>query len=229
MLDEVLYPNIPTANWQMLMSERMALTGMLARLRPRRALEVGVYYGGSLSLIAQFCEQVWALDIDPAVPTRFVLPPNVDLRIGDRKRLLENTLAELEHRKLPLNFVLIDADHSAAGVQRDIETLIHRRLPPVEPMFVLIHDSGNPGCRQGIARASWAKCPYVHTVEMDFVPGQIIEHEVRDGRSEVWGGLAMAYLNPRPRMHDLVVGASSATTVSALQHCAKDLDILRSK
>jgi hypothetical protein len=30
MLDEVLYPNVPTANWQMLTSERMALTGLLA-------------------------------------------------------------------------------------------------------------------------------------------------------------------------------------------------------
>src|SRR5262245_19010626 len=119
MLDEILYPNVPTANWQMLLPERIALTGLLSRLRPHRALEVGVYYGGSLSLIAQFCDRVWALDIDPDVASRFHIPANVDLRIGEPANLLANTLDELNSDGEALNFVLIDADHSADGVRRD--------------------------------------------------------------------------------------------------------------
>ena len=43
-------------------------------------------------------------------------------------------------------------------------------------MFIAVHDSGNPECRRGISSASWASSPYVHSVELDFVPGQIIEH-----------------------------------------------------
>jgi hypothetical protein len=199
MLDEILYPNVPTANWQMLTPECIALTGLLARLRPRRALEVGVFYGGSLSLIAQFCERVWALDIDPEVPGRFRIPPNVDLRIGDTSNALANMLDELDAAGEALNFVLIDADHSEDGVRGDIETLIHRPNPPREPMFMLMHDSGNAECRRGIASATWAACPHVHHVELDFVPGQIIEHAIRDGRGEVWGGLALAYLSTQPR------------------------------
>jgi hypothetical protein len=226
MLDEVLYPNVPTANWQMLTSERMALTGLLARLRPRHAVEVGVYYGGSLSLIAQFSERVWALDIDPEVPSRFAVPPNVDLRIGDADGLLVNMLDELDATAVAVNFILIDADHSADGIQRDIETVIHRPAPPREPMFVVLHDSGNPECRRGIKRADWASCPYVHHVELDFVPGQIIEHAISGDRSEVWGGLALAYLSPRPRVGGLVVSAGSATTVAAIQRCAGDRGIL---
>ena len=226
MLDEVFYPNVPTANWQMLPAERIALTGVLARLRPRHALEVGVYYGGSLSLIAQFCDRVWALDIDPDVPRRFAVASNVDLRIGAADGLLVNMLDELEAAGIALDFVLIDADHSSAGVRRDIETIIHRALPPREPMVILMHDSGNPGCRQGISSASWAACPYVQHVELDFVPGQIIEHAIRDGRSEVWGGLAMAYLTPQPRVGDLRICAGSATSVAAMQLCAGDLSIL---
>ncbi|MGH2967863.1 MAG: class I SAM-dependent methyltransferase, partial [Solirubrobacteraceae bacterium] len=220
MLEEVLYPDVPTTNWQMLTSERMALTGLLARIRPRHAVEVGVYYGGSLSLIAQFCDRVWALDIDPEVPQRFAVPSNVELRIGDATSLLRCTLDELDAARIAINFVLIDADHSADGVQRDIETVIHRPTSPCEPMFMVMHDSGNPECRRGIASASWASCPYVHHVELDFVPGQIIEHEIRDDRSEVWGGFALAYLGPEARTGDLAISAGSATTVAAIQHCA---------
>jgi hypothetical protein len=227
MLEELLYPNVPTANWQMLTSERMALTGLLARLRPRHALEIGVYHGGSLSLIAQFCDRVWALDIDHEVPGRFTVPSNVDLRIGDAATLLANLLDELDSASVTLNFVLIDADHSAGGVRRDIEAVIHRPTPPREPMFIVVHDSGNEACRLGISSADWWSCAYVHHVELDFVPGQIIEHAIRDDRSEVWGGLALAYLSPQPRAGSLVVSAGSATTVAAMQRCARDLTILR--
>jgi len=228
-LDEILYPNVATTNWQMLIPERIALTGLLARLRPKRALEVGVYYGGSLSLIAQFCERVWALDIDPLVPGRFNVPPNVDLRIGSATDLLEKTLNELDAAGETLNFVLIDADHSADGVRHDIEAFIRRPAPPREPMFILMHDSGNPECRRGIGSAGWASCPYVHLVELDFVPGQIVEHAIQNDRGEVWGGLALAYLSPKPRTGDLHVSASSATTVAAIQSCAGNLSLLRKR
>jgi hypothetical protein len=94
-------------------------------------------------------------------------------------------------------------------------------------MFIAVHDSGNPECRRGIINASWASSPYVHSVELDFVPGQIIEHEIHDDRSEVWGGLALAYLNPRPRTGELLISASSASTVAAAQFCARNLRILQ--
>src|SRR5262245_10038402 len=58
-LQQVLYPGLSLEKWQMRDSERMALTGLLYRLRPRYALEVGVYWGGSLRLIAEFCERAW--------------------------------------------------------------------------------------------------------------------------------------------------------------------------
>lgn len=226
MLDQILFPSVPTAHWQMLLAERMALTGLLARLRPRHALEIGTYHGGSLSLIAQFAERVWAADIDPEVPTRFVVPANADLRIGPPDGLVAGILDELEAQGVALNFILIDADHSTDGVRRDIETVIGRLASPKEPCFILIHDSGNPACRQGILAADWASCPCVHLVEIDFVPGQIIEHALGPDRGEVWGGLALAYLAPTPRAQPLAIQASSRTSVAALQRCAADLSLL---
>ena len=223
MLDDLLFPGIPTANWQMMPSERLALAGVLARLRPRYALEIGTYHGGSLSLIAQYAERVWALDIDPDVPNRFRVPPNVDLRIGTPEGLVSSMLDELDAAGVALNFILIDADHSTDGVRRDIETVIHRPTPPREPCVILMHDSGNPACRRGIATADWESSPYVHMVDLDLVAGQIVEQAILDEHGEVWGGLAMACLSPEPRTHPLAVGAISATTVAVLQKCAPDL------
>jgi len=222
---ELLFPGVHCDNWQMMECERIALTGVLARLRPRGALEVGVYYGGSLSLASQFCERILAIDIDPEVRNRFPVPPNVGLMIGDSRTLIPQAMGHFEALNIPLEYVLIDADHSTEGVRRDLNLVLQYK--PEKPMVILCHDSGNPDCRKGILAADWHSNPHVHFVQCDFVPGQIIEHSIQNGRGEVWGGLALAYLDPQPRTGDLVVGQGSLTQVRAAQFIAKDLARLR--
>lgn len=217
---DLLLPNTLQANWQMMEWERMALTGVLARLRPRFALEIGVYYGGSLSLLSQFSEHVVAVDIDPEVGSRFVKPANVDLRIGDSVRVLPDLLAELQANEAPLDFVLLDADHSADGVRRDLNILLGWR--PTVPMVLLMHDSGNPECRHGIATADWEANPFVRHLDLDFVPGVIIEHMALAGSPEMWGGLGMAYFTPQPRSEPLTVRRSAATTHRVLRRALED-------
>lgn len=216
MLDAVLYPGLLTANWQMLNSERMALMGLLAHIRPRNALEVGVYHGGSLSLLARHSGRVWACDIDAEVPHRFQVPRNVDLRIGAPESVLTDLLSELDAQNVSLDLILIDADHSADGVRRDIDRVLSRAVAPSGPQYIVMHDSGNPECRRGMASASWASNPYVHAVELDFVPGQI-------RGNEVWGGLGLAYLDARPRFGDLRVSVDAADTVDALHRATSQL------
>jgi methyltransferase family protein len=222
--EELLFPGVICGNWQMMECERIALTGVLARVRPRGALEVGVYYGGSLSLAAQFSERILAIDVDPAVRDRVSLPSNAELLIGNSRQMIPQALARLEELALPLQYVLIDAEHSAEGVSRDINLVL--KYLPRTPMVILVHDSGNPRCRAGILAADWKGNPRVHFVQCDFVPGQIIEHSIRDGRAEVWGGLALAYLDPRPRSGDVVVSQGAATMVQAAQFVANDLSLL---
>ena len=205
-------------------SERIALTGVLARLRPVGALEIGVYYGGSLSLAAQFAKHIVAIDINPEVRTRFDLPVNAELLIGHSRELVPQALALFQERGIPLQYVLIDAEHSTEGVKRDIELLL--QYQPRTPMVMLIHDSANPECRAGIVSADWNVSPYVQLVECDFVPGQIIERTIRGGRGEVWGGLALAYFAPRPRTGPVVISQGSATTIRVAQVAAQDLSIL---
>ena len=45
---------------------------------------------------------------------------------ANRPASLRNTLDELNAAGEALNFILIDADHSADGVRRDIETIMGR-------------------------------------------------------------------------------------------------------
>jgi hypothetical protein len=223
---DFLFPGVICENWQMMECERIALTGVLARIRPRGALEVGVYYGGSLSLTAQYCERILAIDIDPAVRTRFTLPDNVGLMIGDSRELIPQALSHFEALNIPVEYVLIDADHSVEGVRRDLNLVLKYR--PKEPMVILCHDSGNPECREGILAADWHSNPHVHFVQCDFVPGQIIEHSVQDGKAEVWGGLALGYLDPEPRTTELTVAQGSLTQVRAAHYVAKDVTRLKS-
>src|SRR5262249_6810544 len=148
MYEPLLFPEIPHEHWQMMPWERIGMTGVLARLKPKGALEIGTYHGGSLSLIAQFAESVISIDIDPAVAERFALPPNAALWIGDSATLIPQALAHFEAQGIPLNFILLDADHHSAAVQRDLELILCYR--PREPLIVLMHDSGNAECRRGI-------------------------------------------------------------------------------
>lgn len=226
MYEELLFPGVIRDNWQMMECERIALTGVLARIRPRGGLEIGVYYGGSLSLAAQFCERIVAVDIDPAVKSRFALPKNAELWIGSSREMIPRALEDFRRRRVPLEYVLIDAEHSAEGVKRDINLVLQYR--PLMPMVVLIHDSGNPGCRAGILSADWSSNPHVRTVQCDFVPGQIIEHSIKNGRGDVWGGLALAYLDPQPRTGELVIAQGAATMVRGAQFLAQDLSVMSS-
>ncbi len=196
---DILYPNCLRDNWQMTDSERLGMTALLQRIEPRVAIEIGTFKGGSLSLLAQFADMIFSLDIDPTIPDKFGYFENVSFLTGYSHVLLPVLLAELDEKGLYPDFVLIDGDHSAEGVKRDVAALL--KYVPKKPLYVLMHDSFNPECRRGMATSPWAKSPYVHHVNLDFVPGRMIETD--DARGEMWGGLGFAYLLPAPRTHEL--------------------------
>ena len=225
MFDDLMFPGVLGDHWQMMQWERIGLTGVLSRVRPKGALEVGVYHGGSLSLTHQYAGQIIAIDIDPEVRGRFPIPDNVDLRIGPSQTLIPEALADFQARGIPLNFVLIDADHSTAGVKRDLELVL--AYQPTEPLVILMHDSGNPDTRRGILSVDWSANPHLHFVDCDFIPGQIIEHAVTETSGEIWGGLGLAYLDPTPRTGAAEIRQSARTSMRCLHHCGPDLTILR--
>src|SRR5262245_34719544 len=156
--------------WQMSGPERTAMVQLLDRVRPPVAIEVGTRKGGSLQVIAPRAGRVYSIDIDPAVAAsldgRF---PNVEFRTGDSAVVLPALLEEIEASGAELGFVLIDGDHTGPGVLADINAVL--RHVPRRPLYILLHDSFNPPCREGMLRADWQACPHVHQVEIDFMGG----------------------------------------------------------
>jgi len=200
-----LYPHCLLENWQMNESERIAISGLLARHRPFCSIEVGTYHGGSLSVISQYSRTVFSIDIDAAVPSRLAFP-NVNFLIGQSGLILPILLRELDDAGTSVEFILIDGDHSASGVAADIASVL--AYVPKRPLFVLLHDSFNPDCRRGMSEAAWDSSPYCHWIDLDFVPGRIVETP-GPFQGDLWGGLAAAYFCPAPRTTKLQISKTA--------------------
>jgi hypothetical protein len=183
-------------HWMMSPAEQAALVYLLEHLQPKVGIEIGTRFGGSLQIISKCCGRVYSLDTDPDVPRRLEGRfPNVEFIIGPSDKTLPPLIDRLQRDRSELGFVLVDGDHSAAGVRRDINHLL--RFVPIVPMFIVMHDSFNPQCREGLRSADWAGNVYVHAVELDFVPGTV--NPTPACRGQLWGGLALGYLKPYER------------------------------
>jgi Cephalosporin hydroxylase len=185
-----------TLYWLMSPSEQVAMVYLLEHLRPKVAIEIGTRFGGSLQVLDRFCERVYSLDIDPEVPGRLEGRfSNVEYVIGQSTETLPPLLSRLQDEGAEVGFVLVDGDHTMEGVRTDIDMLLQYK--PITSLYIVMHDSFNPACRRGLRAADWAGCPYVHAVELDFVPG-IVTPSPAD-RGQLWGGLALGILKPEPR------------------------------
>jgi len=201
-LDEILFNEKQPRNWQMWMSERLILRAVLEEIRPKISIEIGTAQGGSLGMISKYSEKVYTLDISPnckaALGESF---PNTTFITGNSKETLPELLRQLDDTDGEIGFILIDGDHSYKGVLTDIRTLLEYR--PRCPTYILMHDSYHPACRRAMKDAPWESCPYVHSVQLDLSVG----HLHLDGAQwrKMWGGLALATLQPNKREHQLTV------------------------
>jgi hypothetical protein len=208
-------PNFPTflfdelpLHWQMTRCEKYGFAGLLDAAAPDVAIEIGTYQGGSLQLIARHARKVYSIDVSPSCAERLRGRfDNVEFLVGDSRSLLPDLLRRIEERGEHLQFVLIDGGHTADAVRSDIDQVL--RYVPSRPLFVVFHDSFHPPCRKGVLEADWSGCPYVHYVEVDFVPG-VFHREAFDTAKprSMYGGLALAVLKPEQRAGPLVVHQS---------------------
>ena len=203
-------------SWHMATHERFALAKLLDYLRPNLAIEVGTLHGGSLQVLSRFSKKVISIDLD-----KVELPEltNVTFLTGDSAKLLPKAIAEASKPLGLLGFVLIDADHTAAGVARDIVAVL--KVVPRIPITILMHDSFNPACRQGILSVPWAEYPLVNYVDLDFVAGRHYDPPVNG--CSMWGGFALATLSPIPREGPLVVQQSQKFVFESVKFAAQHL------
>jgi hypothetical protein len=200
-------------DWWMSPSEKVGLIFLLEQLRPKVAIEIGTKNGGSLQALARFSEQVYSIDIDPEIPTRLAgYFSNVEYLIGPSDEVLPPLIERIQHEKAELSFALVDGDHSAEGVRKDIDNLLKFR--PTVPFYIVMHDSFNPQCRLGLTLANWGGNPHVHAVELDFVAGGV--NSAPAFRDQLWGGLALGILLPDERQGHFEITGRSERTREAL-------------
>jgi hypothetical protein len=174
--------------WQMSIGERAAMEGVLCQVKPELAIEIGTAEGASLRRIAAHAREVHSFDL---VAPSLELPDNVTLHPGDSHVKLPVLLAELAAEGRNVDFVLVDGDHSAAGVRQDLEDLLDSDA--ISRTYIIIHDINNAEVRRGVDAVryrSWRKVCYV---ELDCVPGYMFKEERL--KYELWGGLGLVVVD----------------------------------
>jgi hypothetical protein len=182
-------PTFSDEPWQMPYGERAVLEGLLAQLRPRLAIEVGTAEGGSLRRIAAYAERVISFDLVEPSPEVLALA-NVELRTGDSHSLLGKELRRLETHGENVDFVLVDGDHTADGVRRDVEDLL--ASDALRHTVVVLHDTLNEVVRAGLEAIDYGVYPNVRFVELDFSPGRVAAQG--ELRGQCWNGLGVIVL-----------------------------------
>lgn len=216
-MDQLARPAGFSLEWQMSRSEQLTFVKLLDEIRPRLALEIGTYKGGSLQVLSHFSERVISLDInDTHVHNLRGKFPNVEFRVGDSKSTLPELIQELNESGNSPDFVLVDGSHEPADVRADIDAIL--KLRPTRRVVIILHDSFNPPCRAGISAAKWNENVFVHDVDLDFLPGDFNETPwpgVQLG--SMWGGFACALLEPVPRERGLIVRESRRKSFEAIE------------
>ncbi|MGB1232455.1 MAG: class I SAM-dependent methyltransferase [Winogradskyella sp.] len=189
--------------WSMTNAEQATLIQVLQNIKPKVAIEIGTYNGGSLQVISEFSEKVYAIDLTPSNRDKGCNAfSNVDYLIGDSKQIIPELVKKINANNEIVEFILIDGDHTAKGVLEDITNVL--QLLPKQPITIILHDSFNPTCRKGMRACNYNANTYVHNVELDFVTGAF-NH---DGLyREMWGGFACIQLLPELRKTALEVNA----------------------
>lgn len=204
--EQVLYPNCLCDHWDMNHSERMALVALLVRHQPQCCIEIGTYKGGSLSLLVQYAPRVYSIDINPEIPRNLGYLKNVHFLTGPSQKLLPHLFKELNEQNIAVDLILVDGDHSTEAVKQDINNILD--YVPKKPLFLIMHDTFDPKCRRGILDAKWHHSLYADMVDIDFIPGRVVEHGGH-GDGELWDGFGLAYFLPTKRKGKLAIMQSA--------------------
>lgn len=197
--------------WQMSPGERAALKGLLVDVQPKLAIEIGTGSGGSLRRIASIAEHVHAFDLAAASDHLGGLR-NVTFHTGDSHELLAPALAQLAADRLNVDFVLVDGDHTAQGVRRDVEDLLGSAA--ITETLVVLHDTANPEVRAGLDGIDYRAYSKIVWVDLDWVPGFMF----REGpfAHEPWGGLGVILIDANRGPAGTVVADYAHSTAAIL-------------
>lgn len=212
-LKSTIFPSEVISDWHMTFAERCAYYQIISHVMPKVAIEIGTFRGGSLAPLSRLSEKVYTFDIDANQHRVNPLFPNVEFVTGDTRATLPPIIKHLNETNACLEFILIDGSHETDGVTSDVNTCL-QFVPKQKPLIIAMHDSSNPAVRAGILNGDWNSCPYVHALDLDFVPGMLYDRA--DIKDQIWGGLGVAVLMPEPRKGRLSTSAGFGYSLLAL-------------
>jgi len=177
--------------------ERTVIEGMLAMLAPRLSIEIGRAEGGSLRRIATHSEEVVSFDIvEPSEHLQRL--QNATLMTGDSHEQLPVELKRIAKEGRNVDFVLVDGDHTAEGVCKDMQHLLGSSA--TQNTVILAHDTLNEDVRRGLEELDYGAYEKVAWVDLDFVPGYVARLPARLG--ECWGGLGLVVVDSTGTFRD---------------------------
>ena len=203
--------------WQMTLGEKAALEGLVARVRPRLAIEIGTAEGGSARCLARHCEEVHSFDLAHPAGLADELPQLV-LHTGDSHVLLPAALERMAEAGRTVDFALVDGDHSADGVRRDVEDLL--ASPAARRTVIVAHDAANEEVRAGLEACELGARPGVAFFDLDFVAGHLSARG--DYAGTIWGGLALIVVDPGARGEDATWAAREFHPAADVLRVARD-------
>lgn len=187
---------ITAAAWMMQLGERCALEGLLSQLRPRLAIEVGTWEGGSLRRIAAHATEVHAFDIDPRAQAHADALENVTLHLGNSAETVPAVLADFAASGREVDFALVDGLHTYDAVSVDASSLLD--ADACRQTTIIFHDAAHAEVRRALEDLRLPEHPKVAMSLLDFVPGYLVRDapllpdEIR-GRS--FNGLGLVVLD----------------------------------
>lgn len=186
---------VPTELAHMAPREQVLLYATVFALAPDRCLEIGVMHGGGSRIIH-------AALSDLGRGRLIALDPGPQLRIdwatiADRAQLLIGRSPEDLGRAAELaggtfDFVMLDGDHSIAGVRRDLDGLMKVTRPG---SVILAHDAYYWEVDKAFKDAIAEGMPLIDSgfcsTTRNVVEGCTDGHAPPDGGQVAWGGLRM--------------------------------------
>jgi predicted O-methyltransferase YrrM len=198
------------SDWQMSPSERLAIVGLLAVLKPATTLEIGHRLGGCTRWFSEYSGHVWTVDVDPYVlesSKRFsnVTPMHMTSTEAMKKLSKEGKRFEV---------ALIDGDHSTEVAGSDLKQAME--LCDV----IVLHDAANPECRRGYKRALENSNV---VADLDWIDGRLQP----DG---LWGGLGIVLTTLPPGLERVITPALITNAdLAAAEQVRRRLPVWRRK
>jgi hypothetical protein len=127
--------------------------------------------------------------VEPKLPLAEL--QHVSIHTGDSHQKLPELLGRFSAAGINVDFVLVDGDHTADGVKRDIEDLLSS--PAISRTVILIHDSANEIVRAGLEAVDYDSHEKVRSVDLDFVPGYLVKAETF--HHDIWGGIGLVIVD----------------------------------